>query len=62
VSAVDSRTIVLGVVLVFLVGFAGLTVGALIKGGPDILTVASLLVIGLFAFGIIGALREPPEE
>jgi hypothetical protein len=53
---------ILVAVLVFIVVFAGLTIGALIKGGPDILTVLSLLVLALFGFGIVGALREPPEE
>lgn len=53
---------ILAVVLVFLVGFAGLTIGAIIEGGPDILTVFSLLVLALFGFGILGALREPPDE
>lgn len=60
-TGVDHRPI-LAVVLVFLVGFGVLTVGALIKGGPDILTVASLLVLALFGVGIVGALREPPDE
>lgn len=53
---------ILVVVLVFLVGFAGLTIGAIVEGGPDILTLVSLLVLALFGFGIVGALREPPDE
>jgi hypothetical protein len=62
VTHVQSRQILLIVVLVFLLAFAGLTIGAAIKGGPDILTAMSLLVLALFGFGIIGALREPPDE
>lgn len=58
---VDHRPI-LAVVLVFIVGFAVLTIGALVQGGPDILTVLSLLVLALLGFGILGALREPPDE
>jgi hypothetical protein len=57
----DHRPI-LAIVLVFIVGFAILTIATLIRSGPDVLTVFSLLVLGLFGFGIVGALREPPEE
>ena len=57
----DHRPILV-VVLVFIVLFAILTVATLVKSGPDILTVFSLLVLGLFGFGIVGALREPPQE
>lgn len=57
----DHRPILIGV-LVFIALFAALTIGALIKSGPDILTVFSLLVLALFGFGIVGALREPPDE
>jgi hypothetical protein len=39
-----------------------LTVHALIEGGPDILTVLSLLVLAMFGFGVVGALRHPPDE
>ena len=46
-----------------------LLIGALTYGtiedarehGVSILTVFSVLVLALFAFGIVGALREPPE-
>jgi hypothetical protein len=62
VTGVQNRQILLIVVLVFVLAFAGLTIGAVIEGGPDVLTVLSLLVLALFGFGIIGALREPPEE
>ncbi len=56
------RQILLIVVLVFIVAFAGLTIGAIVAGGPDVLTVFSLLVLALFGFGMVGALREPPDE
>ncbi len=56
------RHIMLIVVLVFVLAFAGLTIGAAIEGGPDVLTVMSLVVLAMLGFGIIGALREPPEE
>jgi quinol-cytochrome oxidoreductase complex cytochrome b subunit len=62
VTLVQSRQIVLMVVLVFLAAFAGLTIGAIVEGGPDVLTVLSLLVLALFGFGVVGALRQPPDE
>jgi hypothetical protein len=59
-----TRTIVLSVALVFTLAFAGLTIEALIKRGTAVLVpgVLSLLVLALFAFGIVGALRHPPNE
>jgi hypothetical protein len=59
-----TRTIVLSVALVFTVAFAALTIEALIRRGTAVLVpgVLSLLVLALFAFGIVGALRHPPDE
>lgn len=54
------RNAILIVALVFTIGLAALTVSAIAKGGIDVLTLASLLVIALFGFGIVGALRTPP--
>jgi hypothetical protein len=62
VTLVQTRQIVLIVVLVFLAAFAALTIGAIVEGGPDVLTLLSLLVLALFGVGVIGALREPPDE
>lgn len=56
------RQVVLLVVLVAIVGLAYLTLAAVANGGFDILTVLSLLVLALFAFGIVGALIHPPQE
>lgn len=60
----DTRTVVLSVALVFIVLFAGLTVDALIERGTAVAVpgVLSLLVLALFGFGIVGALRHPPDE
>jgi hypothetical protein len=60
----ETRTVILRVALVFIVLFAGLTVDALIRRGTAVLIpgVLSLLVLALFAFGIVGALRHPPDE
>ena len=60
----DRRTLILGVALVFIVLFAALTIDALIRRGGAVLVpgVLSLLVLALFGFGIVGALRHPPDE
>ncbi|MDX6671579.1 MAG: hypothetical protein QOI91_1942 [Solirubrobacteraceae bacterium] len=57
----DARTIVLGVVLLFVVGMGGLTVEAVVDQGLDLLTGLSILVLALFGFGVVGALLHPPE-
>jgi len=60
----DRRTVILVVALVFIGLFAGLTIDALVRRGTAVLVpgVLSLLVLALFAFGIVGALRHPPDE
>jgi len=57
----ESRQIILAVVLVFIAALAGLTIQVAVTEGFDVLTVLSLLVLALFGFGIVGALRHPPE-
>jgi hypothetical protein len=45
-----------------MIGFFGyLTLDVAAKDGVDVLTVLSVLILAMFAFGIVGALREPPE-
>jgi len=56
------REPILAIALVFIAVLAGLTIHALAESGPDILTVLSLLVLALFGFGVVGALRHPPDE
>jgi VIT1/CCC1 family predicted Fe2+/Mn2+ transporter len=56
------RQPILAVVLVFIVTLLAGTIHALIESGPDILTVLSVLVLAMFGFGIVGALRHPPDE
>jgi hypothetical protein len=56
------REPILVIVLVFIALLAALTIHALVEGGPDILTVLSLLVLAMFGFGVVGALRHPPDE
>lgn len=52
-------------ILVSALGFTGLlgflTLFVLFSSGPDVLVFISLLVVALFAFGICGALLNPPD-
>lgn len=56
------RTVILVLALFFIGLFAFLTLFVLFTSGPDVLVVLSLLVLGLFAVGVIGALSTPPRE
>ena len=57
------RTLLLTTTVLFLAGFAALTIHAAIDQGFTILSVISLLIIGLLAVGIIGAIwEEPPDD
>jgi hypothetical protein len=57
---VDARTVILGAALLFIGLLASLTVYVCVTSGISILTPVSLLVLGMFASGIVGALRQPP--
>ncbi len=57
-----SRTIVLGIALAFIAVLGFLTLFVLFSSGPDVLVVVSLVTLGLFAFGVIGALATPPGD
>jgi hypothetical protein len=59
---VQTRIIVLGAALAFIAILAALTVVVAVRNGPDLLTVVSLLVLAMFAFGVVGALRHPPHQ
>lgn len=54
------RTGVLAVALVFISGFAFLTVVAATEQGITVATVVSVFILLLLAVGIVGALRNPP--
>ena len=56
------RTAVFASVLAFIGLLAALTLSVAIEHGPDVLTIGSLLVLAMFAFGIVGALRHPDDE
>jgi quinol-cytochrome oxidoreductase complex cytochrome b subunit len=58
-----ARTVVTAVVIVFIGGFAFLTVATMIKHGIDVLTLVSLAVLVLIAVGVLGALSsQGPDE
>ncbi len=54
------RTAVLAAALVFISGFAFLTVVAATEQGVTVATVLSVFILVLLAVGIVGALRNPP--
>ena len=56
------RAAVLGAALVFAVCLLALTVHAAATGGIDVLTVLSVLVLGLLLMGVIGVLLHPPDR
>ena len=58
----NQRTAILAAVLVVIVFGAGTTVADLIRNGPTLLALVSLLVLAMFGFGIVGALRHPGDE
>jgi hypothetical protein len=53
---------ILAAALAFITLLGGLTIAVAVEHGPDVLTVGSLLVLAMFAFGIVGALRHPPDQ
>ncbi len=56
------RFLLLGVVLVFAAGIGGLTVRDIADHGVTWLDVLALLVVLLFATGIVGALLHRPRD
>ena len=58
----STRQIITAVVIVFVAGFAFLTVATAIEHGVDILTIVSLGVLALFVVGILGALSSQDSD
>jgi hypothetical protein len=56
------RTVILSIALVFILGFAALTISVAIEDGVTFLVLVSLLILALLGFGVFGALRHPPDE
>ena len=60
------RGILLGLAVVFVIAFGGLTFGALASAQLDFASILmfglSFLVLGIALFGLIGAIRNPPDD
>jgi hypothetical protein len=56
------RSAITVVALVFICAFGFATIYVMLQHGPDLLTGLSLIVLALMAFGILGALTEPPDK
>ena len=56
------RQAVLAAALVFISGFAFLTVAAAIEQGVTAATFISIFILVMLAVGIVGALRNPPPQ
>lgn len=57
------RTVIAAVSIIFIAGFAFLTVATAIEHGIDILTIVSFGVLVLFVVGILGALSsQDPDD
>jgi hypothetical protein len=46
--------------MIALLGF--LTLSVMLREGLDPLVLVSFLILAMFGFGIVGALRHPPDE
>jgi hypothetical protein len=57
-----SRRLVLGAALLFIVGFAFLTISAVSQQGFTLLSAVSIFVLVLLGIGIVGALFNPPRR
>jgi hypothetical protein len=57
-----TRLLVLGVALVFIIGFAFLTLSAVAHQGVTLASLISVFVLALLGVGIVGALRNPPRQ
>jgi hypothetical protein len=55
------RVLVLGAALVFIAGFAFLTVSAVVEQGFTLASLLSVLILAMLTIGIVGALRNPPR-
>ena len=56
------RSLILGAALALIAFGCGATIQDLIRNGPTLLMLASLLVLAMLAFGIVGALRHPEDQ
>ena len=57
-----ARAVILGAALLFCAILASLTVYVTVTSGVSALTLVALLVLGMLATGVVGALLHPPPE
>lgn len=57
-----TRLAVLALALVFILGFAFLTISAVSQQGFTLLSAVSIFVLVLLGVGIVGALLNPPRR
>jgi hypothetical protein len=57
-----TRRLVLAVALLFIAGFAFLTLSAVSQQGFTLLSAVSILVLVLLGVGIVGAMLNPPRR
>ncbi len=58
----DLRTALLVGGLIFVGGFAAMTIAIAAQYGVDVLTFAAVAVILMLGIALLGALRNPPED
>jgi hypothetical protein len=56
------RSAFLLVALAFCLVFGGMTAAVAAQSGVDIFTVVSFLIVAMIGIGVIGALRNPPDN
>jgi hypothetical protein len=56
------RSAFLLVALAFCLVFGGMTAAVVAQSGVDIFTVVSFLIVAMIGIGVIGALRNPPDD
>ena len=57
----DLRTALLAVAAVFCFAFTAMTVIVIADSGIDVFTVTALVIVGMVALGLWGAVRNPPK-
>jgi hypothetical protein len=58
----ETRTAILAVGLGFCVIFTYMTFAVAADSGFDILSLSALLIVALILIGLIGAIRNPPDD
>jgi hypothetical protein len=56
----DLRTMLLALGAIFVFAFGAMTLVVISESGLDVLSVTSLAIVALVAFGLYGAWRNPP--